>query len=168
VRIEEVLQNQRLNEWGQMVQAYRNSRKSVSAWCSENDINEKTYYYRQRKVCSALPANCETRPSGNQIAFAEVPLVWNGTALKSAITVRMRSAEIDIPNGADPRMVEIVLYLDTWGSHAERLHTGGTYICGLRVYGSEEGNRRICASGERRILTGSVQSKPVSFLRETK
>ena len=109
MRIEEVLQNQRLNEWGQMVQAYRNSRKSVSAWCSENDINEKTYYYRQRKVCSALPANCETRPSGNQIAFAEVPLVWNGTALKSAITVRMRSAEIDIPNGADPRMVEIVL-----------------------------------------------------------
>ena len=109
MKIEEVLQNQRLNEWGQMVQACRSSGKSVSAWCSENDINEKTYYYRQRKVCSALPANRETRPSENQIAFAEVPPVWNGTASKSAITVRMRSVEIDIPNGADPRMVEIVL-----------------------------------------------------------
>ena len=109
MRIEEVLQNQRLNEWGQMVQACRSSGKSVSAWCSENDINEKTYYYRQRKVCSALPGNRETLPAESQIAFAEVPAVWNGAASKSAITVRMRSVEIDIPNGADPRMVEIVL-----------------------------------------------------------
>ena len=109
MRIEEVLQNQRLNEWGQMVQACRSSGKSVSAWCSENDINEKTYYYRQRKVCAALPANRETRPAESQISFAEVPPVWNGAASKSAITVRMRSVEIDIPNGADPRMVEIVL-----------------------------------------------------------
>ena len=109
LKIEEVLQNQRLNEWGQMVQACRNSGKSVSVWCSENDINEKTYYYRQRRVCSALPANRETRPAESQIAFAEVPPVWNGAASKSAITVRMRSAEIDILNGADPRMVEIVL-----------------------------------------------------------
>ena len=109
MKIEEVLQNQRLNEWGQMVQACRSSGKSVSAWCLENDINEKTYYYRQRKVCAALPANRETRPVESQIAFAEVPTVWNGAASKSAITVRMRSAEINIPNGADPRMVEIVL-----------------------------------------------------------
>ena len=79
MRIEEVLQNQRLNEWGQMVQACRSSGKSVSAWCSENDINEKTYYYRQRRVCVALPANRETRPVESQIAFAEVPPVCEYT-----------------------------------------------------------------------------------------
>ena len=109
MEIEEVVQSQRLNEWVRMVQACRNSGKSVSAWCAENDINEKTYYYRQRKVCAALPANCETHPVESQIAFAEVPPVWNGSVSKSAITVRMSGAEIEIPNGADPRMVEIVL-----------------------------------------------------------
>lgn len=109
MKIEEVLQQQRLNEWGQMVQACKSSGKSVSGWCSENNINEKTYYYRQRKVCAALPENHETLPEEKQIVFAEVPPVWNGIESKSSITVRMRSAEIDIPNGADPRMVEIVL-----------------------------------------------------------
>ena len=109
MEIEEVVQSQRLNEWVRMVQACRNSGKSVSAWCAENDINEKTYYYRQRKVCAALPANCETHPVESQIAFAEVPPVWNGSVAKIAITVRMSGAEIEIPNGADPQMVEIVL-----------------------------------------------------------
>lgn len=109
LKIEEELQKQRLHEWGQMVQVCKSSGKSVSAWCSENAINEKTYYYRQHKVCAALPRNHETLSTENQIAFAEVPSVWNGAASKNAITVRIRSAEIDIPNGADPRMVEIVL-----------------------------------------------------------
>jgi hypothetical protein len=109
VKIEEVLHNQRLNAWSQIVQACRSSGKSVSAWCIENNINEKTYYYRQRKVCAALPETRKTIPAESQIAFAEVPPVWNGAASKNAITVRMRSAEIDIPNGADPRMVEIIL-----------------------------------------------------------
>ena len=83
--------------------------ESVTVWWLENDSNEKTYYYRQRKVCAALPENRKTISAESQVAFAEVTPVWNGTASKSAITVRMRSAEIDILNGADPRMVEIVL-----------------------------------------------------------
>jgi hypothetical protein len=92
-----------------MVQACRSSGKSISAWCSENDINEKTYYYRQHKVCAALPANLETRSTEREIAFAEVPKDWNRAASKGTITVRMRGVEIDIPNGADPRLVEMVL-----------------------------------------------------------
>ena len=109
MKIEEAVQSQRLNEWARMVQTCRSSGKSVTAWCAENDINEKTYYYRQHKVCAALPANCDTHPVESQISFAEVPPVWNGTVSKSAIMVRMSGAEIEIPNGADPRMVEIVL-----------------------------------------------------------
>ena len=48
--ITEVKQNMRLCEWTAQIEAQQASGMSVQAWCAENGINEKTYYYRLRKV----------------------------------------------------------------------------------------------------------------------
>ena len=42
-----------LAQWQQLVYDCRNSDMTVKAWCAENGISEKTYYYRQRKVWDA-------------------------------------------------------------------------------------------------------------------
>ena len=45
--------NKNLAHWQQLVYDCRNSGMTVKAWCAENGISEKTYYYRQRKVWDA-------------------------------------------------------------------------------------------------------------------
>lgn len=44
--IQEYKKSNRLNEWAKMISACRNSVQTVAAWCEENGIGRKTYYYR--------------------------------------------------------------------------------------------------------------------------
>ena len=39
--------------WQQQVYGCRNSGTTVKAWCAQNGVTEKSYYYRQRKVWEA-------------------------------------------------------------------------------------------------------------------
>lgn len=40
----------RLQEWTEMYRAYQASGKTVSAWCEEQELSPKTFYYRLRKI----------------------------------------------------------------------------------------------------------------------
>ena len=40
----------RLQEWSEMYRAYQASGKTVSAWCEEQELSPKTFYYRLRKI----------------------------------------------------------------------------------------------------------------------
>ena len=44
----------RINEWREMVNAYRSSGLTVQQWCDLNGMNIKTYYYRLRKLREAI------------------------------------------------------------------------------------------------------------------
>ncbi len=43
----------RLQQWSKTVKDCRSSGKSVKSWCDGQNINIKTYYYWQKKVCQA-------------------------------------------------------------------------------------------------------------------
>ena len=62
--------NIRLRHWAELLNARNASGKTVKAWCSEQGISVKTYYYRQnqlrREACSEIGANLTPR------GFAEV------------------------------------------------------------------------------------------------
>ena len=45
-----VKQKVKLREWGEQIRAQQESGMTVTAFCAENGINPKTYYYRLRKV----------------------------------------------------------------------------------------------------------------------
>lgn len=53
--MKEYKKSSQLQKWAEIVRACRNSGKTVSAWCNENGLNKKTYYYWHRKVCDAAP-----------------------------------------------------------------------------------------------------------------
>ena len=40
----------RLMKWTAIIKECRSSGKTVTAWCSENNISSKSFYYWQRKV----------------------------------------------------------------------------------------------------------------------
>lgn len=59
-----VTQKYRLNKWTDIIRECQSSGQTVTAWCTEHDINPKSYYYWLKKVrlaaCEALtPINSE-------------------------------------------------------------------------------------------------------------
>lgn len=112
MNIQKLNQSGRLSEWAQMVSQCRNSGKTVSAWCVENGINTKTYYYRLKRVCEAIPEKAKQNrlPLPKEVSeptFAEVMPAH--TTKDAVITVRFGSAELAIRNGAEPSVVEAAL-----------------------------------------------------------
>ena len=94
---------ERLENWTTRIMACRSSGMTVRAWCRENGLPEKTYYYWQRRLFQALLEQQKV----HETAFAEVtPPVCSGNV---AVTVRIAGAEADIHAGADAAIVETVL-----------------------------------------------------------
>lgn len=50
----------KLKHWAEMVSRRNESGLSISQWCLENGVNEKTYYYRLNRVRKALSCEVET------------------------------------------------------------------------------------------------------------
>ena len=94
---------ERLENWTARIMACRSSGITVRAWCRENGLSEKTYYYWQRRLFQAL----SEQQAAHETAFAEVtPPVCSGNV---AVTVRIAGAGADIHSGADASTVETVL-----------------------------------------------------------
>lgn len=61
----------RLSQWLPIIKECRNSGMSVKDWCEQNNVNEKRFYYWQRKIREAAT---EALPSvTKQPAFVQVP-----------------------------------------------------------------------------------------------
>lgn len=95
-----------LQKWSQIVQECRSSGQTASKWCFENNINIKTYYYWQKKVCNAV---CnELAITNNNIekspAFAEVILPGKRSS-EVAITINLNNISLQIHNGSDESVI---------------------------------------------------------------
>ena len=80
---------------------------TVRAWCRENGLSEKTYYYWQRRLFQTLS---EQQQAIQQPAFAEITPTPNVRPSSGvAVTIRISGVEAEIYNGADVATVETVL-----------------------------------------------------------
>lgn len=61
-----------LQIWTQIVHECKNSDMTVRDWCLENDINEKRFYYWQRRVREEVLAPAIV-PQNSQTPFVRVP-----------------------------------------------------------------------------------------------
>lgn len=48
--MDKITHEMRLMQWSQIIHECRNSGIGVRSWCLENNINEKKFYYWQRRV----------------------------------------------------------------------------------------------------------------------
>jgi hypothetical protein len=111
VDIEKMDRAKRLRDWAEMASQCRNSGKTVAAWCAENGITPKTYYYRLKRVCEAIP---EDKPASlpmpmERPVFAELASGDRVEEKTAVITIRVGGMEIEIPNGAETRTIEATL-----------------------------------------------------------
>lgn len=96
---------ERLEHWTARIMACRSSGMTVRAWCQENGLSEKTYYYWQRRLFQTL----SEQRTVHETAFAEVTPPQLACSGNVAVTVRIAGVEADIHNGSDASTVETVL-----------------------------------------------------------
>lgn len=102
----------RLGHWVEMISQCRNSGQTVTAWCENQSINIKSYYYWQRQVreaaSKALPAcqqSGEETATGIQPVFTELTLPKANSYTGAAVIIRFHEAVVEIQNGADPAVI---------------------------------------------------------------
>lgn len=105
-----------LAQWQQLVYDCRHSGKTVKAWCAENGVSEKSYYYRQRKVWEATQSETVSRVSSSQSALPAIipcaaPLAAAGqeTAAAPALVLRRGAWTVEVAAGCDPELLRLAL-----------------------------------------------------------
>ena len=95
---------QRAQLWAERIAECRGSGMSVRAWCRENKISEKTYYYWQRRLYQQMVSTAEA------VSFAEIPHeVQTGPSSGAAAKISLAGATIEIYPGADAQMIQAIV-----------------------------------------------------------
>ena len=110
---QEMTQEFRIKQWGDIIEECSNSGMTKINWCKEHRINLKSYYYWQNKVRKLAGEKYAIIQSIDQgitnakpeSVFTEIKIPRYETAMP-AITVRLAEAEIEIHNGADACVIE--------------------------------------------------------------
>ena len=105
-----------LAQWQQLVYDCRHSGMTVKAWCAENGVLEKSYYYRQRKVWEATQPETVSRVSSSQPALPAIipcaaPLASAGqeSAAAPALIMRSETWTVEVAAGCDPELLRLAL-----------------------------------------------------------
>ena len=95
---------QRVQLWSERIAECRSSGKSVRAWCRENEISEKTYYYWQRRLYQQMVSAAE------RVDFAEIPReAQTSRSTGVAAKVCLPGATIEVYPGADTQTIQVIL-----------------------------------------------------------
>jgi thiamine biosynthesis protein ThiC len=118
MNVQKLTHEVRLQQWEKIVTECRNSGKTITAWCAENNINTKTYYHWQKLVCQAtcqeLSLVKEPKPQtvidmvDNSPIFAELSMP-DSRANKLAVAFKYNDVQINIYCGADAATVEAAM-----------------------------------------------------------
>jgi hypothetical protein len=116
--VQKVTHEIRLRQWIGIIKECRGSGKTVKSWCAENGINEKSYFYWQKRVreaaCQELTAYQEKAisPARNESGpvFMECRIPMNHRVGDAEVTVHLNGAVVEIRHGADSSVIESTLH----------------------------------------------------------
>lgn len=105
----------KLRQWAEIVTICRNSGITIRSWCDENGVNEKQYYYWQRKLREMALANIEDHApvvpasTPNQ-RFAKVDNIVSSPVGKTPHTaIDIGGIKVEVYADANPDVIEASL-----------------------------------------------------------
>ena len=105
----------RLQSWARLIAECQSSQMTVRAWCEQQGIVPKTYYYWLRKVRERALENAPV-PAGSIAPAAEPPVKLKKLEIQSpvsgmqaAVIVHLPQATVEVAQGTDQQTVEAVL-----------------------------------------------------------
>lgn len=101
----------RAQRWAEIIQTCQSSGQTVVAWCAQNEVSIKSYYYWLRKLRlraiekNQLPVVAPESPITFQKVEVQTPLPDR----QAAVIIHLPQATLEIQNGASQQTVEAVL-----------------------------------------------------------
>lgn len=83
----------KINEWKSQVESCKAGGLTVKAWCNENGISPKTYYYRQKRIRE------------NESVHTVVPISSFPRMHKSEICIVKNGLHIILPLDVSPELI---------------------------------------------------------------
>jgi hypothetical protein len=99
----------RLRQWAEIIQACQVSGMTVIAWCAQNNVNIKSYYYWLRKVRSMACESGELMTRSNKQMIVPLKYTSAKASVKTAATIHLPTVSVDIYDGASGTTIEAVL-----------------------------------------------------------
>ena len=104
----QMAQHVRLNQWSEVMRVRRESGLSVRAWCAENNIREKTYYYWQNKLrqatCEKI-AEQETRLPKTEVIPTGWAQISTEIPIEESITIEIGNSRIRADKNTSPELL---------------------------------------------------------------
>lgn len=100
----------RLRQWAEIMQARQNSGQTVHAFCVDNEINEKRFYYWQRKLREAA---CLELGMGESKTPA-IPSGWmmceaaDVKSIAATLTIEIGGCQIQVNESVDTELLKKV------------------------------------------------------------
>jgi hypothetical protein len=85
----------KLKQWAEMIRQRNESGLTVAQWCTENGVNQKTYYYRLNRVRKALCSDAEK----HEIVAVEPDA--DSALPHERITLTVGNIVVNLPNDFD-------------------------------------------------------------------
>ena len=108
----------RMNSWALMVKERCDSGMTVKAWCAENGISTKTYYYRLNRLRNyMLESGAADQAAANDSSGQFVKLPASGNAAGSsdvALRIRRGDTLIEVSNDASDGILTLLKEVMTY------------------------------------------------------
>ncbi len=97
--------------WKKTIEDCQASEKTVVAYCKENNVNEKTYYYWLRKIREQLckDMNYPATAEENKCEFAQIKLHASYQQANPTIKLHVGKVVVEISDGMSQETISYVL-----------------------------------------------------------
>jgi hypothetical protein len=106
-----VTRQYRLSKWAEIIRECRSSGHTISAWCAENNVNIKSYYYWLKRVrtvaCESLPVMSDNTQPIIPVKISSSLATASSTAQKTSshIILRIGAVTLELNNGASAELI---------------------------------------------------------------
>lgn len=112
--IRQLTQEERLRKWAEIINTCRSSELTTRAWCAENGIGIKSYYYWQKKIWERVRES--ERGSAALVELPAAARQENAVQEKPAktsnyvlATVQTKSFQVELYEGISSELAKLVL-----------------------------------------------------------
>lgn len=111
--MDKISHEMRLMQWTPIVRECRGSGMSVKAWCLENNVNEKKFYYWQRRIREEAFDNLKKTEYQGQPNFVQLPAPADSSrdssTFRTDMIIRIGNNVLEISNTVSEELLCKVL-----------------------------------------------------------
>lgn len=111
--MDKITHEMRLMQWAPIVHECRGSGMAVKVWCLENNINEKQFYYWQRRVREEVFHTMERNESQSQPNFVQLEApadsLRNTSSFRTDMIIHIGNNILEISNNVSEELLSKVL-----------------------------------------------------------